>query len=145
MILRKQLWAVCPADWAETLRPSIFGADIARDPRARFEAALSTITDRTMKQLEHSVGHPIRGTDSDWRDIATHIATDVLITRVGPTTRQLEIARWIKGYTGAAETKYIILDATGVPLQRTADSKMAISEPMLPLSRRMWLESHTAE
>lgn len=134
-----------PADWAERLRPAVFGADIARDPRARFETALSTITDRSIDELEHSVGHPLTGSVEDWSELATHLSIDVLLTRVNPATRALGIVEWIKGVgagAGAAIRKFVILDVNGIPLQRTSDNKLVILEPDLPSSIRMWIEGH---
>jgi hypothetical protein len=140
---------VLPADWASVFKVAVFGADVGRDARSRFVAALTTLTGQTIAALEARGGAPITGSADDWRNLAGLLRVDVLTTRYDPTTHRMAITHWYTGAAaagaGAAEPSFIVLDINGVPLQSVADGGYIVPQSKLPASIRAKLDAIVRE
>jgi hypothetical protein len=139
-----------PTDWISTFKIAAFGADVGRDARSRFVAALTALTGQTIAALEaHVGGAPITGSAENWRNLTGLLRADVLTTAYDATTRRTIITHWYSGAAaagaGAAEPRYIVLDLTGVPLQSVADGGFIVPQSKLPASIRTRLDSMMRE
>ena len=135
-----------PESWATSLQQAHFGADIARDKLATLEATLVILTGSTIQEIEKILGkESITGSDEDWVAIAAMLNVDVLITGYNSMTHKTEIIAWISIDSDNRDinTEYIVLDLFGIPLQRIKTGDFTIPEKALPVSIRMWLDSHT--
>lgn len=129
-----------PADWAQ-LRHALFGADIARDPRARLDASLVSITSKPLAELERTIGHPFTGTEADWKALAIHTGIEVLLTRVNPMTRIVEIKTWLGSEKEARA--FLIVDLEGIPMQHSVTHAFILTEREVPDTVRAWMDTHT--
>ena len=140
---------VLPADWASVFKVAVFGADVGRDARSRFVAALTTLTGQTIAALEARGGAPITGSAENWRGLAGLLRADVLTTTYDPTTRRMAITHWYSGVAaagaGAAERSFIVVDINGVPLQSVADGGYIVPQSKLPASIRAKLDAIVRE
>jgi hypothetical protein len=128
-----------PADWAATLRHPVFAAEVARDPRQRFEAVL-------LQLLGTPVPPALRGTREDWLGIAERLDVHVIRTQATPETGYLapvELLEPVRRTGGAAAEApaYLVLDSDGVPLQNVRTGAYRFSEDTLPSSLRAWIDA----
>lgn len=128
-----------PTDWESTLHSAIFGADISRDKRAMMEAALISYTGKPITDLERQLGESLRGTQEQWKKLATLLHVEVILTKLNPSSRRIEPFAW---YTSKSD-KYIIVDTNGVPLQQAKTGEFAIPMDSLPASLSAWLDVHS--
>lgn len=127
-----------PADWAATLQYAEFGADIARDNYAKQVAAIVGITGKPITDLERDLGAEYRG-GAQWAQIAGILGLTVVVTYINPDNRRIEyLTSYAGGGGGAAAPapRYVILDPTGVPLQKVSDRSYVLTEAELPGSLR---------
>lgn len=128
-----------PADWVASLRYPTFSAEVARDPRQRFEAVL-------LQLLGTPVPPTLRGTREEWAQIGERLDAYVIRTQVVPETgllapvEILQAARRAGGAAAAAPT-YIVLDGEGVPLQHVRTGAFRFSEDALPTTLRAWVDA----
>ena len=118
-----------PADWATVLKKPVFGADVARDPRSRLVASLVAITG-------FAVDPAFTGTRQNWTALAEAQRMDIIVTS------GKEAVERIVGNRGATETRFIILDAEGVPLQRIDNGSYLSTAEQLPPRLAAWIEAH---
>jgi len=138
-----------PEDWASRIRPTVFGADISRDPRARLEATLVSVYKKPITDLEAAMGDvPLDGSPAALEKLAEILDVNILTTAYNPETRRAELDRWYGAGRLAppAEAKYIVLDLAGIPLERVKKPGVyKIAEHRLPRSIVKWLEEHSPE
>jgi hypothetical protein len=138
-----------PEDWASKLRPAIFGADISRDPRARLETVLESISKKSMSALEAELGDvPLDGSPAALEKLAEILDVNILTTAYNPETRRAELDRWYGSGSRSPpeEATYLVLDLLGIPLERTKKpGAFKSAEHRLPKSIRAWLSEHTPE
>jgi hypothetical protein len=137
-----------PEDWTSKLRPALFGAEVSRDARARFEAALVSITNQTIQSLEAAMAPtPLDNSPAALQKLSEILNTNILTTAYNPETRRAELDRWYGPGASSPEeeeTAYIVLDLQGVPLERVKKSgSYKLAEPRLPRSIRKWLDEHS--
>lgn len=141
-----------PEDWEKRLRPAVFGADIARDASAKFEAALVSLTKKPLAELQIAMGDiPLDNSPTALEKLAEILNINILTMAYNPETRRAELDKWYgPGSRGSAasaeEANYVVLDLAGVPLERTKKpGTFKSTEHRLPSSVRAWLEEHSPE
>jgi len=132
-----------PADWT-MLEPLITAADVARDPRAMLEVAVSTLTETSLKDIEARLGRAFRGTNADWESLAKEHNLVIIMTRWNAALQRLEPYMRIQpppaAGAGGPEQHYVVLDMQGVPLRRKGTDSMKSTRAALPATLRAWLE-----
>jgi hypothetical protein len=138
-----------PESWAARLRPAVFGADIDRDPRAKFEAALTTAYKKPFADLQAALGDvPLDGSPASLEALAELLNVNILTMAYNPETRSVELDKWYGEGRKATpeEARYMILDIKGVPLERIKKpGHFKIAEGRLPTPIRKWLDDHEPE
>jgi len=139
-----------PEPWASRLRPAVFGADIERDPRAKFEAALVAMYKKPIGDLMSALGGvALDGSPDSLETLAELLNVNILTMAYNPETHSAELDKWYGAgrlATGSEDTKYVILDLKGVPLERIKKpGYYKIAERRLPAPIRKWLDDHEPE
>jgi hypothetical protein len=138
-----------PESWTKKLKISVFGADIARDPRARRDVALVSLYKKPISELEKALGDaPLDGSPASLDKLAEVLGLNILTTAYDPETRSVGLDKWYGAGrpTPPAEAEYVVLDLAGIPLERKNKPGMYKSvEHRLPSAIRKWLDEHGPE
>jgi hypothetical protein len=138
-----------PEDWTKKLRVSVFGADVARDAKARRDAALVALYKKSVPELETAMGDvPLDGSPASLDKLAEVLGLNILTTAYDPETRSVALDKWYGAgkVEAPAESVYVVLDVMGVPLERVLKPGVYKSaEHRLPSSIKRWLEEHSPE
>jgi hypothetical protein len=133
-----------PEDWTEKLATVTFGADIDRDPRAKFEAALVNLAEKTIEDLEHEMAPtPLDNSPASIEKLANLLKVNILTVAYNPETRRVELDRWYGD--GDKEGAYVVYDLEGVPLLRKKNLEFSMARKRLPVSIKKWLSDHEPE
>jgi hypothetical protein len=133
-----------PEDWSSKIGTVTFGADIDRDPRAKFEAALINLSGKTIEDLETEMAPiPLDNSPESIEKLATILHVNILTTAYNSETRRVELDLWYGD--GAKDGNYVVYDLEGIPLARRKTAEFSIPRGRLPRSIRRWLEEHSPE
>jgi hypothetical protein len=133
-----------PEDWTRKLRPAVFGAEIAQDARARLEAALVSISKKSISELEAAMeGVPLDNSPVALDKLSGILNANILTTTYDPEARRADLDKW---YGVGTEARFIVLDLAGVPLERVKrPGTFVMTDVKLPSAIRRWLKDHEPE
>ena len=125
-----------PGSWAAVYRHLLLGEDISRSPYLKFQIVFAQLSGMHFTAYEKSVGHPITGSDTDWKELAEMRNLQIIMTSVDPS---LQLLQPYKRIGSTESTKFVVLDGNGVPFQAKSDGAIVFSLANLPVPIRGWL------
>lgn len=140
-----------PESWTARLRPAVFGAEIERDPRAKFEAVLVGLYKKPISELQAALGDvPLDGSPASLEALAEILNVNILTTIYNPETRSAELDKWYgagrPSPSEGGEANFVVLDLLGVPLERVKKpGSFKSAEHRLPSAIKKWLDDHEPE
>jgi hypothetical protein len=120
--------------WAAVFRHLLLGEDISRSPYLKFQIVFTQLSGMTA--YEKSVGHPITGSESDWKELAEMKNLQIVMTNVDPS---LQLLQPYKRLGNTESTKFVVLDGNGMPFQAKSGGAIVFSLTDLPSPIRSWL------
>jgi hypothetical protein len=125
-----------PGSWTLVFRHLVVGEDISRSPYLKFQVVFSALSGMHYNKYEQLVGHPITGTDNDWKELAENHALQILMTSVDPG---IQLLKPYKRVGNTESQKFVILDANQIPFQNKSTGAIIFTYLELPTSIRSWL------
>jgi hypothetical protein len=126
-----------PGSWSAVFRHVLLGEELARSDRLKFQTIVSQISGMPIDKYEAHVGHPVIGTESDWKELSEQRKVNIIFTHVDTSIQLLQPYRVLRVEDSE---KYIVLDNDQVPFQHKIKAGAFIVHITdLPAPIRSWL------
>lgn len=127
-----------PGSWTQVFRHLTLGDDADRNPYLKFQIVFSVLSGIHYDAYEKLVGHPIRGTDADWNELAEKSKLQIIMTSVDPS---IQLLQPYKRVGNIESSKFVVLDGNQIPFQNKFSGAIIFALNELPQSIRAWLST----